>query len=97
MVTYRLRIVKNLGVSRSKDRPLVSSANGFEELRTEVREGFRVVHERLGEHDRRLDSIESELKDHEVRLDRIETKLDNTITRVDDHNVRSERLEKREH
>jgi septal ring factor EnvC (AmiA/AmiB activator) len=69
-------------------------ANGFHALQDETREGFRTVHEQLGEHGQRLDSIETELKDHGVRLDRIERKLDNTVERVDDYSFRLERIEK---
>jgi hypothetical protein len=68
-------------------------ANGIQALQEALREGFRSVREQVGEHGRRLGSIETELKDHSVRLDRIERKLDNTIERVDDHSVRLARLE----
>lgn len=76
-------------------------AGGFNELRTEMRKGFRSVNDRLDAHDQRFDTIEGQLaqhtatlRDHSNRLDRIETKLDNTIARVDDHSVRIEHLEK---
>jgi len=69
-------------------------ANGIHALQEEMREGFRVAREHLGEHGHRLNSIETELKDHGVRLDRIERKLDNTIGRVDDYGVRLEWLER---
>lgn len=54
-------------------------ANGLHALQEEMREGFRGVREQLGEHGKRLGSMEGELKDHGIRLDRIERKLDNTI------------------
>jgi tetrahydromethanopterin S-methyltransferase subunit G len=81
----------------------VSKPGGFQELRTEVRDGFRSVNGRLDAHDRRFDTIDQHLREHSDtlrddthRLDRIERKLDSTIGRVDYHSVRLERLEKRQ-
>ena len=55
-------------------------ANAFQSLQDEMREGFRVVNQRLD--------------DHDLRLGRIERKLDDTIERVNGHDVRLGRLEK---
>ncbi len=63
-------------------------AKGFQNLRREMLDGFASIRAILDDHGETL-------ADHSHRLDRIERKLDNTIERVDTHNVRLERLEKR--
>ena len=61
-------------------------ANSFQSLQDEMRGGFRAVHARLDAHDGRFVEMEK-------RLDRIERKLDNTIERVNGHDIRLKRLE----
>jgi len=63
-------------------------AKGFEDLRREMQDGFASLRAVVDHHT----AVHA---DHSRRFNRIERKLDNSIGRLDDHDVRLQALEKR--